>query len=47
MRTILAKLFWHFDLMLQPESTAWDQAKSYIFWEKGPLYIGLKEATVI
>lgn len=43
MRIILAKLLWHFDIRLRPESAEWDQAKCFIVWEKGPLWIELKE----
>ncbi|KAJ5861281.1 uncharacterized protein N7529_008591 [Penicillium soppii] len=42
MRTILAKLLWHFDVSLEQESEQWDQCKSYIVWEKGPLFVKLE-----
>ncbi|KAE8389477.1 cytochrome P450 [Aspergillus alliaceus] len=38
MRTILAKILWHFDLSIEAQSTDWDNAKSYIVWENRPLW---------
>lgn len=43
MRTVLAKLLWHFDIILQPESSKWDEVKSYIVWQKAPLWARLKD----
>lgn len=44
MRTVLAKLLWHFDVTLQPESSHWDEVRSYVVWEKAPLWARLKDA---
>ena len=41
-RIILAKVLWHFDLQLCPESEKWNDMKIYIMWDKGPLYCQLK-----
>ena len=37
-RLILAKLIWNFDLELMPESRHWDIQKTFLLYEKGPLY---------
>ena len=42
MRVVLAKLLWHFDITMQPESSHWDEVRSYIVWEKAPLWTRLK-----
>ena len=42
MRLILAKLVWNFDLTLCPESQQWLDQKTYIMWDKGPLYVQLR-----
>ncbi|CAK7200053.1 hypothetical protein SEUCBS139899_002741 [Sporothrix eucalyptigena] len=44
MRTILARIVYNFDLVVQPESRTWaaDQ-KTYGFWEKGPLMVAVTE----
>lgn len=41
MSTVLAKLLWHFDIELLPETLNWDQAKSYVVWEKDALKVKL------
>lgn len=42
MRTILAKLLFHFDLALDdPSLTDWDHTRSYIVWENRPLHVRL------
>jgi hypothetical protein len=41
MRTILSKLIWHFDITLDPRTTDWDNARSYIVWENKPLWVRL------
>ena len=42
MRIVLAKLLWHFDVTLQPTLLPWDEVRSYIVWEKAPLWARLK-----
>ncbi|PVI05781.1 cytochrome P450 [Periconia macrospinosa] len=42
MRIILATVLWHFDLELCPESNAWMEQETYVFWEKPPLWIKAK-----
>lgn len=42
MFAVLAKLLWHFDITLKPESSRWDEAKSYIVWEKAPLWVRMR-----
>lgn len=41
MRTILAKVLYHFDLSLAPESMDWDKQKVFSLWEKKPLMVKL------
>ena len=36
-RLILAKMLWHFDLTLCPQSERWADQKVYSLWEKQPL----------
>jgi len=44
MKVIIARLVWNFDLVLQPESHSWpDNQKAFIVWEKGPLWVQLKQ----
>ncbi|KAL3473703.1 cytochrome P450 [Aspergillus californicus] len=42
MRIILAKVLYHFDLVMLPESVGWDKQKTYFLWEKRDLMIQLK-----
>ncbi|CAI7607895.1 unnamed protein product [Penicillium manginii] len=44
MRLILCKLFWNFDIELDPRANNWDKAKSYIVWENRPLWVHLRRA---
>lgn len=46
MRTILAKILWHFDVQLDERSADWENSKSYIVWEKGPLWLKLHPRNV-
>ncbi|KAL5335510.1 cytochrome P450 [Aspergillus crustosus] len=41
-RLILAKVLWHFDLGLAPESLGWDKQKTFAIWEKNKLMVYLK-----
>lgn len=41
MRILIARLFWTFDLELQPESAQWNQHKAYLLWEKPPMLVKL------
>ncbi|RAH71874.1 cytochrome P450 [Aspergillus aculeatinus CBS 121060] len=41
MRIILAKVLYHFDLSLAPESMNWDKQKVFSLWEKKPLMVKL------
>jgi hypothetical protein len=41
MRSIMARLIWHFDMELQPDSLNWDQQKVYVLWDKPPLNVRL------
>jgi cytochrome P450 len=43
MRLIIAKVLYHFDLVLCPESDEWNLQNTYILWEKKPLICKLKE----
>ncbi|KAH7020684.1 cytochrome P450 [Macrophomina phaseolina] len=42
MRIILAKVLWHFDLELSPESENWTDQKVWILWDKVPLLVRAK-----
>jgi cytochrome P450 len=42
MRLIIAKVLYHFDIELCPESNDWDDQNTYILWEKKPLICKLK-----
>ncbi|KAL2266034.1 hypothetical protein VTJ83DRAFT_5386 [Remersonia thermophila] len=44
MRLILAKVLWHFDLELLPESRDWNKQKIFVVWEKGALNVKLTRA---
>lgn len=41
MRLILAKVLWHFDVELCPQSDNWIQQKLFTLWDKGPLMVKL------
>ncbi|KAF4998541.1 hypothetical protein FDECE_11759 [Fusarium decemcellulare] len=45
MRLILARLLWNFDVELLDESKTWDKQKSFLLYEKGPLYVSLTKIT--
>jgi hypothetical protein len=42
LRLILAKVMYHFDLSLVPESVGWDKQKTFLLWEKRKLMVHLK-----
>jgi cytochrome P450 len=44
MRLILAKLLWHFDFELDRRSVNWTDQKSFVLWEKPPLWVNIKSA---
>ncbi|KAL4895595.1 cytochrome P450 [Aspergillus ambiguus] len=39
LRLILAKVLYHFDLSLAPESVGWDKQKTFFLWEKRKLMV--------
>lgn len=39
MRLILARLLWSFELEMLPESKSWDQQKTFLLWDKGPIQV--------
>lgn len=41
MRVILARIVFNFDVELRPESYDWANQKSFLIWDKGPLYVNL------
>ena len=45
MRSILARLLWHFDLTLCEESRGWENQKAYLLWDKPPLWVKLSHRT--
>ena len=40
-RLILARLLWNFNMELMPESSNWHVQKTFLLYEKGPLYCRL------
>ena len=42
MRLILAKMMWHFDMSLCPESENWNRQKVFLMWEKRPLMVKME-----
>lgn len=43
MRYIAARILWNFDYEIAPESVQWAEGlKSWLVWEKQPLYVHLK-----
>lgn len=45
MRLILAKLLYTFDIQLCKESEEWNDQKTFLMWDKGPLYCQLSQRT--
>ncbi|KAH8671738.1 putative benzoate 4-monooxygenase cytochrome P450 [Xylariales sp. PMI_506] len=46
MRSVLARLLWHFDIELDEESRGWmDTQKEFALWDKPPLWVTLKHTT--
>ncbi|KAF2108459.1 cytochrome P450 monooxygenase-like protein [Lophiotrema nucula] len=41
-RTILARLIWHFDMDLEAESRNWDKQKVFILWDKPSLMVRIR-----
>ncbi|KAF1970600.1 P450 monooxygenase, partial [Bimuria novae-zelandiae CBS 107.79] len=42
MQLILVKVLYNFDYELCPESEGWDDQRTFVVWEKGPLMVKLK-----
>lgn len=42
MRSILARVLWHFDLELCDESSDWARQKVFILWDKPALNVRLR-----
>lgn len=42
MRIIMAKVLWHFDLELCPESANWADQEAYSLWQKPELWCRAK-----
>ncbi|KAI1841642.1 hypothetical protein JX265_012537 [Neoarthrinium moseri] len=42
LRLLLAKTLWHYDIEVLPESKGWMSQKTYLTWEKGPLFVKLQ-----
>ncbi len=42
MRSILARVLWHFEFSLCEESEYWDDQKVFVLWEKPELWVKLK-----
>ena len=41
MRSVMARMLWHFEMELDPESENWRDHKVYFMWEKPALKIKL------
>jgi len=44
MRSVMARMLWHFDMELCAESQNWTDHKCYLLWEKPPLKVRLSFA---
>ncbi|KAL8714008.1 MAG: hypothetical protein Q9220_002154 [cf. Caloplaca sp. 1 TL-2023] len=42
-RSILARMLWHFDMHLEAESLDWADQKEYTLWDKPPLWVRLED----
>ncbi|KAL8948520.1 MAG: hypothetical protein Q9222_005301 [Ikaeria aurantiellina] len=42
-RSILARMLWHFDMHLEEESLDWTDQKEYTLWDKPPLWVRLED----
>lgn len=42
MRSILARMLWHFEAELCAESREWSNQKAYLLWDKPSLWVKLK-----
>ena len=42
MRSILARVLWHFDMQIDPASENWAEQKEYVPWDKPPLWVRLE-----
>ncbi|KAI4222796.1 MAG: hypothetical protein LQ349_007562 [Xanthoria aureola] len=41
LRSIMARMLWHFDMQLESESQRWTDMKEYMVWYKPPLWVKL------
>ncbi|KAF5628928.1 cytochrome P450 monooxygenase [Fusarium sp. NRRL 52700] len=39
MRLLIARLIWRFDLELDPRSADWNRQKTFLLWEKPPMFV--------
>ncbi|KAF1847911.1 benzoate 4-monooxygenase cytochrome P450 [Cucurbitaria berberidis CBS 394.84] len=46
-RTILARLVWHFEFELESESQDWEHQKVFVLWQKPSLMVRLKARTAL
>jgi len=44
LRLILAKVLYHFDLHLLPDSNNWADQKVWVIWDKQPMHVTLTRA---
>ncbi|KAI4196898.1 MAG: hypothetical protein LQ348_002221 [Seirophora lacunosa] len=42
MRSILARMLWHFEIQLEEESRDWADHNEYVLWDKPPLWVRLQ-----
>ncbi|KAL8696305.1 MAG: hypothetical protein Q9224_002863 [Gallowayella concinna] len=42
MRSVLARMIWHFDMQLEAESQGWTEQKEYAVWDKPALWVTLQ-----
>lgn len=46
MRSVMARMLWHFDMELLPESDGWVNQNVFMMWEKPPLKVKLSHRNI-
>jgi len=47
MRSVMARMLWHFDMELAENAEAWNKQLCYLFWEKPPLKVKLSHRKLL
>lgn len=45
MRSILARMLWHFEIQLEDETQDWTDHNEYALWDKPPLWVRLQHVS--